>query len=61
MTEPRAMREVHEIREKISVEEKGLTAAEKTARVSAEMAEIKKKYEIITVGKISRLRRETNG
>jgi len=44
MTEPKAMREIHEIREKISRETAGLTPEERTARVNENMYKLQKEF-----------------
>ena len=43
MNEPRAMREIHEIREKMSLEKRGLTIEERVARANASVDELKKR------------------
>lgn len=42
--EPRAMREIHEIREKLYEEMKNMTPGEYTARVNREAEELAKQY-----------------
>lgn len=42
--EPKAMREIHEIREKLYEEEKNLSAKELIAKIHKEAEEVKKKY-----------------
>jgi hypothetical protein len=44
MTEPKAMREIHEIREKIHEERKTMTTEESIARVNASMINAQKEY-----------------
>lgn len=43
-TEPRAMREIHEIREKLYEEMKGLTPEEYATRVNREAEELARKH-----------------
>ena len=42
--EPGAMREIHEIRERLYEEEKNLSAAERIARIKKEARQAAKKY-----------------
>lgn len=44
--EPRPMREIHEIQEKLYEEEKGLSAKERIAKIHKEAQEAIKKYGI---------------
>ena len=46
LKEPKAMREIHKIQEKIYEEEKGLTSAQRISRVKEEARKFVEKYGI---------------
>ncbi|MDR1093858.1 MAG: hypothetical protein LBL66_06885 [Clostridiales bacterium] len=52
MTEPNAMREIHEIRECLSREKNGLTIEERLARTNAATLELQKKYGFRVIDKL---------
>ena len=53
LKEPKALREIHKIQEKIYREEKGLTSKQIIEKTRLEVEAIKKKYGLDLKGKVS--------